>query len=78
MSAPENRQSGEVLRKPSLIAGTTRKMALTYVGGTVCAAAVVIIDSLVAGVSIGEEALAAIAAAGPLLALTQILHCLLG
>ena len=78
MNASDMKQNDEVLRKPSLIAGTTKKMALTYVGGTVCAAAVVIIDSLVAGVSIGEEALAAIAAAGPLLALTQILHCLLG
>ncbi len=67
-----------MFRKPSLIAGTTKKMALTYVGSAVCAATVVIIDSLVAGISIGEEALAAIAAAGPLLAITQVLHCLLG
>ena len=72
------KQNKKTLRKSALIAGTTKKMALTYVGGTVCAAAVVIIDSLVAGISIGEEALAAIAAAGPLLALGQILHCLLG
>ena len=78
MNVSDMKQNDGVLRKPSLIAGTTKKMALTYVGGTVCAAAVVIIDSLVAGISIGEEALAAIAAAGPLLALTQILHCLLG
>lgn len=65
MNTVENRQSDGILRKSSLIAGTTKKMALTYAGSTVCAAAVVIIDSLVAGVSIGEEALAAIAAAVP-------------
>ena len=46
MNASDMKQNDEVLRKPSLIAGTTKKMALTYVGGTVCAAAVVIIDSL--------------------------------
>ena len=67
-----------LLRSSSLIAGTTKKMALTYVGSAMCAAAVVIIDSLVAGVSIGEKALAAIAAAGPLLSVGQILHCMLG
>ena len=78
MSESGIHQNDEVLRKPSLIAGATKKMALTYVGGTVCATAVVIIDSLIAGVSIGEKALAAIAAAGPLLALDQILHCLFG
>lgn len=74
----ENGQVDGVFRKPSLIAGATKKMAFTYAGSAVCAAAIVIIDSLVAGVSIGEEALAAIAAAGPLLALPQILHCFLG
>ena len=78
MSEPNNGQIDGVSRKPSLIAGTTKKMAATYVLGTVCAAAVVIIDSLVAGVSIGAEALAAIAAAGPLLTVGEILHCLLG
>ena len=78
MNEPENGQIDGVSRKPSLIAGTTKKMAATYVTGTVCAAAVVIIDSLVAGVSIGADALAAIAAAGPLLAVGDILHCLLG
>ena len=78
MSESGNSQHSEVLRKPSLIAGTTKKMALTYASSTVCAALVVIVDSLIAGISIGEEALAAIAAAAPLLSLMQILHCLLG
>lgn len=78
MSELDNQQADGVFRKPSLIAGMTRKMALTYVGGAVCAAAVVIIDSLIAGVSIGADALAAIAAAAPLLSLGQILHCMLG
>ena len=78
MSESNIGQNAEMLRKPSLIAGTTKKMALTYVSGTAAAAAVVVIDALIAGVSIGEEALAAIAAAGPLLMLEQILHCLLG
>ena len=53
-------------------------MALPYIGSTLCVAAVTAIDSMVAGISIGTEALAAIAAAGPLLAVAQILHCLLG
>lgn len=78
MNESENRQDSKVARTPSLIAGMTKKMANTYVGGAVCAALVVIIDSLVAGISIGPEALAAIAAAGPLLTIPQILHCLLG
>lgn len=67
-----------VFRKPELIAGATKKMAVTYIVGTVCAALVTIVDSLIAGISIGQEALAAIAAAGPLLCFDQILHCLLG
>ncbi len=78
MDKLDNEQGDDVFRKPSLIAGRTKKMALTYVGSTLCAAAVVVIDSLVAGVSIGPKALAAIAAAGPLLTVEQILHCLLG
>ena len=68
----------EVFRNSSLIAGRTKKMALTYIGSTICVAAVSLVDSLVAGISIGPDALAAIAAAGPLLAIEQILHCLLG
>ena len=42
MIALEEKQPDGVFRKPSLIAGATKKMALTYVGGTVCATAVVI------------------------------------
>ena len=53
-------------------------MALPYIGSTLCVAAVTAFDSLIAGISIGTDALAAIAAAGPLLAIVQILHCLLG
>lgn len=78
MIALEEKQDDGVFRKPWLIAGATKKMALTYVFGTVCAALVTIVDSLIAGVSIGQEALAAIAAAAPLLSIDQILHCLLG
>ncbi len=78
MNALKIRRSDKVARTSSLIAGTTKKMADTYISGTVCAAVAVIIDSLVAGISIGPEALAAIAASGPLLTLPQILHCLLG
>ena len=65
-------------RNLSLIAGRTSKMALTYIGSAICVAAVTAVDSLVAGVSIGSNALAAIAAAAPFLAIEQILHCLLG
>ena len=78
MIALEEKQPDGVLRKPSLIAGATKKMALTYVFGAVCAASITVVDSLIAGVSIGQEALAAIATAGPLLSIDQILHCLLG
>ena len=77
MIALEEKQPDGVLRKPSLIAGATKKMALTYVFGAVCAASITVVDSLIAGVSIGQEALAAIATAGPLLSIDQILHCLL-
>ncbi len=78
MIALEEKQPDGVFRKPSLIAGATKKMALTYVFGAVCAASIAVVDSLIAGVSIGQEALAAIAAAGPLLSIDQILHCMLG
>ena len=78
MDIAQAEQTDEVIRKPSLIASATKKMAVTYLVSTVCAATVVIIDSLVAGISIGQDALAAIAAAGPILAIDQILHCLLG
>ena len=71
-------QNNRVFRNSSLIAGRTKKMALTYIGSTICVAAVSLVDSLVAGISIGADALAAIAASGPLLAIEQILHCLLG
>ena len=67
-----------IYRTSSLIAGRTRKMAFPYISSTLCVAAMGAIDSLVAGIGIGTAALAAIAAAGPLLAVSQILHCLLG
>ena len=67
-----------VNRNSLLIMSRTDKMALPYVRSTVCVAAVTAVDSLIAGISIGSEALAAMAAAGPILALEQILHCLLG
>lgn len=68
----------DIYRKSSLIAGRTRKMAFPYISSTLCVAAMAAIDSLVAGIGIGSAALAAIAASGPLLAVSQILHCLLG
>ena len=74
----ENQEISDIYRRSSLIAGRTSKMALPYIGSTLCAAAVTAIDSLIAGISIGADALAAIAASGPLLAVAQILHCLLG
>ena len=49
-------------------------MALPYIGSTLCVAAVSAFDSLIAGISIGTDALGASAAAGPLLAIVQILH----
>lgn len=67
-----------VSRRPTLIAFATKKMAVTYLLSALCAAGVTIIDSLIAGVSIGPEALAAIAAAAPILSIDQILHCMLG
>ena len=74
----ENQEISDIYRRSSLIAGRTSKMALPYIGSPLCAAAVTAIDSLIAGISIGADALAAIAASGPLLAVAQILHCLLG
>lgn len=71
-------QTGGVFRNSALITGRTRKMANTYIGSAICVAAVTAVDSLIAGISIGESALAAIGAAAPLLAISQILHCLLG
>lgn len=78
MSTKTERPSNGVSRNPMLIRRETGKMALTYVGGSVCASLVTIIDTLIAGVSIGSEALAAISVAAPLLTIAQILHCLLG
>ena len=77
MNTPEKAKNEEVFRRSSLIAGRTGKMAMTYVFSTICVAAVTAVDSLFAGVCIGPEALAAIAAAAPFLTLNQILHCLL-
>ena len=63
MKTQKNEQRDGVLRDSSLIGEKTRKMALTYIGSSVCMAAVTAADSLIAGISIGSEALAAIAAA---------------
>ena len=68
----------DIYRRSALIADRTRKMALPYICSTLCVAAVTAFDSIIAGISIGTDALAAIAASGPLLAVAQILHCFLG
>ena len=78
VSDSKDLQTEGVSRRPTLIAFATKKMAVTYLVSSMCAAAVTIIDSLVAGVSIGPDALAAMAAVAPLLSVDQILHCLLG
>ncbi len=78
MSGKKKEMGSAVARKSSLIAGRTGRMAFVYIGSTVCSATVTLINSLVAGISLGSDALAAIAAAGPLLALEQILHCMYG
>ena len=74
----KNEQNDEVQRNADLIKDRTGKMALTYIGSTICVVAVTAVDSLIAGISIGSAALAAIAAAAPFLTIEQILHCLLG
>ena len=78
MNKKKKEKEGGVQRNSSLIRGRTSKMAWTYIGSALCVAAVTAFDSLIAGISIGSDALAAIAAAAPLLAIEQILHCLLG
>ena len=78
MSEAKDSQDEGVSRRPTLIAFATKKMAVTYLVSTLCAAAVTIVNSLVAGVSIGPDALAAMAAAAPILSVDQIMHCLLG
>ena len=78
MKTHSSTPTGGVFRNSALITGRTRKMANTYIGSAICVAAVTVVDSLIAGISIGESALAAIGAAAPLLAISQILHCLLG
>ena len=74
----EEQMTKDIYRRSSLIAGRTGKMALPYIASTLCVAAVTAVDSMIAGINIGTDALAAIAAAGPLLAISDILHCLLG
>ena len=71
-------RNNSIYRTSSLISARTRKMAFPYIGSTLCVAAVTAIDSLVAGVSIGSQALAALTAVSPFLSIEQILHCLLG
>ena len=77
MKKQKNENTEGVLRNRSLIAGRTGKMALTNIATMICSTAVTVADSLVAGISIGSAALAAIAAAAPFLAIKEILHCLL-
>ena len=77
MSTQKKEQNGSVSRNSSLIGHKTKKMALTYIGSSVCIAAVTATDSLIAGISIGSEALAVIAASAPFLAIAGILHCML-
>ena len=74
----KNEQNDGVERNASLIKDRTGKMALTFITSSICVAAVTAVDSLIAGISIGSAALAAIAAAAPFLTIEQILHCLLG
>ena len=71
-----NRYKG-IGKQPWLVAGRTQKMARHYVRSTLCVALATTVDSLVAGWQIGSDALAAISAVAPLLAIGQILHCLL-
>ena len=78
MKKQKNENTDGVLRNRSLIAGRTGKLALTNIATMICSTAVTVADSLVAGISIGSAALAAIAAAAPFLAIGEILHCLLG
>ena len=74
----EHQEINDIYRKSALVAGRTDKMALPYIGSMLCAAVVTAVDSVVAGINIGKDGLAAIAASGPLLAVTLILHCMLG
>ena len=74
----EHQVINDIYRKSALVAGRTDKMALPYIGSMLGSAVVTAVDSVVAGVNIGKDALAAIAASGPLLAVTLILHCMLG
>ncbi len=78
MDKSNDTQDVGVSRRPTLIAHATKKMAVTYLVSALCAGAVTIVDSLIAGVGIGPGALAAITAAAPILSVDQILHCLLG
>ena len=77
MKTEKSEQNDGILRNSSLIGHKTKKMALTYIGSSICMAAVTAADSLIAGISIGSEALAAIAASAPFLAIAEILHCML-
>ena len=60
-------QADGVFRNSALITGRMRKSAHTYIGGAIGMAAVTAVDSLIAGIRIGESALAAIGAAAPLM-----------
>ena len=71
-------QRNRIDRRGSLIAGRTAKMASPYIGATLCVALATVFDSLIAGNSIGSDALAAIAAAAPFIMITQIMHCIFG
>ena len=78
MKNQNNMQADGVFRNSALITGRMRKSAHTYIGGAIGMAAVTAVDSLIAGIRIGESALAAIGAAAPLMSISPILHCLLG
>lgn|GEM_PF-4550651 len=68
----------EICRTSELINSRIKKMSVPIVTSSLCVALVTAIDALVAGTFIGSDALAAVAAAAPLLAIDEILHCLLG
>ncbi len=74
----EKKDQIEIHRTSELIADRTTKMGVTFVASALCVALATAVDALVAGAFIGTEALAAVAAAAPFLAINGILHCLLG
>ncbi|MCR5843313.1 MAG: hypothetical protein K6G66_05080 [Oscillospiraceae bacterium] len=78
MKIQNSMQADGVFRDSVLITGRMRKSAHIYIGSAISVAAVTAVDSLIAGIRIGESGLAAIGAAAPLMAISPILHRLLG